>query len=392
MDVKNTLKAIRLKLPKVLAITLFAFLLSTVMMKPFSFSASAFLSNPEKSDFAITDFYSMLADSREVREVDRDIAIIDLKGLDREGIARVLDMMPGLNPAAVGLDVLFAQPREAEADDHLMVAISQCPRLVLAASTAESAKKPGVFDWKERSFFADDLAEIPSGVTNFPTKYPKSTIREFKPFFPMEAKGDSSLSFATAVAAIGRPGSYSALKERGRDKESISFHSRTFLTFLPEEIEANRELLEGRILLLGDMSDLTDMHATPVTSTMSGVEIHANALSTIVHGEYLNPLSEGSNIAIALLLCFIIILMASVIPIKVKGLVIRLSQVVLLFAVVYVGYVVFLNHNIVVDFSYALLMIAFGMFANDIWLGGEYVIMDRLIPRYKSSLLKKHLK
>lgn len=128
MDVKNTLKAIRLKLPKVLAITLFAFLLSTVMMKPFSFSASAFLSNPEKSDFAITDFYSMLADSREVREVDRDIAIIDLKGLDREGIARVLDMMPELNPAAVGLDVLFAQPREAEADDHLMVAISQCPR------------------------------------------------------------------------------------------------------------------------------------------------------------------------------------------------------------------------------------------------------------------------
>ncbi len=47
----------------------------------------------------------------------------------------------------------------------------------------------------------------------------------------------------------------------------------------------------------------------------------------------------------------------------------RITQVALLYFVVRLGYSLFLDHNMVIDFSYALLMLAFGLFACDIWIG-----------------------
>ena len=171
------------RLLKAIGITTLAFVLSTVLMRPFSFSASAFLSNPEKSDFAITDFYSIVADARPVRTIDDRIVIINLSGLDREGIASVLDLMPLLAPQAVGLDVAFIEPHDD--DTHLLQAIAACPNLVLPVTLAHDART-GRFSMAEKSFFTDSTAaHVPVGATNLPAKYAKSTIREFQSYFPL---------------------------------------------------------------------------------------------------------------------------------------------------------------------------------------------------------------
>jgi len=382
---------------KALGITSLAFVLSTVLMRPFSFSASAFLSNPEKSDFAITDFYSIVADARPVRTIDDRIVIINLSGLDRDGIASVLDLMPLLSPQAVGLDVAFIDPRED--DSHLLSAIAACPNLVLPVVLSHD-KESGRFAVAEKSFFSDSTAaHVPVGATNLPAKYAKSTIREFQTYFPLADNGsdqqgettDSLPSFVTAVATVASQHAVDRLKKRGNDIETINFPSRSFRIFTPEEIADNAHLIAGRIILLGDTEDLADMHATPVTSTMSGVLIHAHALATIIHESYLDSFTRTQNIALAFGLCFIVVLASVMLPIGIKGLVIRVIQVLLLYFVVRLGYSLFLDQNLVIDFSYALLMLAFGLLACDIWIGVNTILksMTNRLRTLSPSLLTR---
>ncbi len=364
------------RLLKALGITVLAFTLSTMLMRPFSFSASAFLSNPEKSDFAITDFYSIVADSRPVRQIDDQIVIININGLDRDGIASVLHLMPLLQPAAVGLDVAFIEPRED--DTRLLAAIKACPNLVLPVSLAHDTDSDS-FTIAETSFFSDSTAaDIPVGATNLPARYAKSTIREFQTYFPLKDTAgkcnDPVPSFVVAIAGKGRPSMMEALEKRGNRIELINYPSRSFRIFTPEEIADNAHLIAGRIILIGDTGDLADMHATPVTSTMSGVMIHAYALATIVHHEYLDSFSKTENLALAFALCLVVVLTSVMLPIGIKGLIMRIMQVSLLYFVVRLGYTLFLDHNLVIDFSYALLMLAFGLLACDIWIGMTTII------------------
>lgn len=373
------------KLLKALGITILAFMLSSVLLKPFSFSASAFLSNPEKSDFAINDFYSIVADSRPVRHIDDGIVIININGLDREGIASVLDLMPMLQPAAVGLDVAFIEPHDD--DSHLLAAITACPNLILPAALGHNPET-ALFNIAETSFFTDSIAaHISMGATNLPARYAKSTIREFQTFFPLDTpagkNADSIPSFVVAVAQKGSPSLTTQLLNRAKRIELINYPSRTFRIFTPGEIADNAHLIAGRIILIGDTDDLADMHATPVTSTMSGVMIHAYALATIIHGEYLDSLSKAENLTLAFVLCFIVVLTNVLLPVGIKGLIIRILQVSLLYFVVRLGYSLFLDHNLVIDFSYALLMLAFGLLACDIWIGMTTII-NYLIYKYRT--------
>ena len=177
-----------------------------------------------------------------------------------------------------------------------------------------------------------------------------------------------------AIAGKGRPSMMEALEKRGNRIELINYPSRSFRIFTPEEIADNAHLIAGRIILIGDTGDLADMHATPVTSTMSGVMIHAYALATIVHHEYLDSFSKTENLALAFALCLVVVLTSVMLPIGIKGLIMRIMQVSLLYFVVRLGYTLFLDHNLVIDFSYALLMLAFGLLACDIWIGMTTII------------------
>lgn len=387
----ETLRQLAPKLLKALGITILAFTLSMVLMRPFSFSASAFLSNPEKSDFAITDFYSIVADSRPVRTIDEDVIIINLNGLDREGIAQVLELMPLLQPSAVGLDVAFVEPREN--DSRLLDAIAACPNLVMPVSLNHDNQSAN-FSLGEISFFADSTARHAAlGATNLPARYAKSTIREFRTYFPISNSigkyNDSIPSFVVAIAQTARPSQAKLLTDRGNQLEMINYPSRSFRIFKPEEIADNAHLMVGKILLLGDTDDLADMHATPVTSTMSGVMIHAHALSTIIRHNYLDSFSKTENLALAFALCLIIVLTSVLLPIGIKGLIMRIMQATLLYFVVRMGYALFLDHNLVIDFSYALLMLAFGLFACDIWIGLT-TILTGLLKRYRKIIAVRH--
>ncbi len=355
---------------KTLGITFLAFGLSFVLMQPFSFSAASLLSSADGNDFTINDFYNKVADSRHVTTLDSNIVIVDIAACDREGIAEIIETVSLCSPRTVGLDVVFAEPKEH--DSRLIEAIKNCPNLVLAVSVeADSAAK--TFHIDESSYFTPELENVELAAINFPTGSSNRTIREFKPDY-MTAVGKRIPSFALATSRKQSGEIVDSFMKRGNDLEFITYYSRIFKTISPEELADRAEELIDKIVLIGAANDPYDLHVTPVSAAMSGINIHAYTVATILSGRYFYQLHRYTNWAIAFISCFIVIMISLMINIGVKGLIMRIVQVTLLYLTIRLGYYFFIEHNIIINFSYSLMMLTFGLFAGDIWIGMTTII------------------
>lgn len=370
------------KVAKAIGITLLAFGLSLVIMQPFTISLATLVSAKDRQDFNITDFYNIIADGRAVRELDRDIVIVDITGATREDVAFILDVMPDFGPRAVGLDVIFDVPHGDE-DSLLINALDRVPDLAMIVDV-EGERERGAekFTVSEKSFFVSDMAQGRFGASNLPTKFDGGVVREFAVDYPL-VDGGVLPSFPVAVASLVDSSAVSRLRSRGKHLEIINYPSRTFKHVYWENLGDNPDLLRGKIALIGAMENQSDMHATPPQRKLSGIEIHALALSTILNDNYIDSLGSFTNLAIAFVLCFLMAIIHLSLPPEFKSLALRLLQVAVLYAIIRIGYSFFIDHSLIIDFSYTLLMMAFVLFACDIWYGvpGFCRYMRKLISK-----------
>lgn len=373
--------ALAKRLYKAVGITALAFALSSVLLAPFSFSASTLVSAPEKNDFEMTDFYAIVADSRLVRTLDPDIVIVNIDNCDRNAIADVLETVSLCNPAVVGLDVMFKDARDD--DDRLLAAIAECPNLILPAgvTTADDNR----FILSDTVFFFREVKEWPIGVTNLPTKYARGTVREFSTEFAMADSNIALPSFATAVAMKYDPEATEQLKARRRHTELINYPSIDYRKFAPDELADHAHELTDRIVLIGALTEQPDLHPTPIHSQLPGVEIHARAISTILSGRYLTRAAQPVNWLIAFVLCMIVVTTFISLKGNTRGLVMRLLQIGLLYLIIVCGYICYVNYNCIIDLSYALLMLTFGLFACDVW-NGCAAIGQNLFSRFLNKI------
>ena len=91
---------------------------------------------------------------------------------------------------------------------------------------------------------------------------------------------------------------------------------------------------------------------------------------------------------IAVVICFLMVLGAVTIKSGMRGLILRIAQVLTLYLLVRVGYSMFVDHNIVSDFSQAILMIAFGLFSVDLW-NGTVALIDMIRKKVISHKEKR---
>lgn len=364
---KNTPSALW-RLTIACGITLLAFLLSNILMSPFSASTSAFFSVPERNDFTITDFYNIVADSRAVSHLDDNIVIVNIDHSDRNEIADIINVANLAGAKAVCLDVMFDEPRDG--DEPLLSAISQSPLLIQPLVMSKSPQSPDTFSIAAASFFyhTDVDSSTVYAAASLPSKFQKSVVREMQLMFPTRGDGDIP-SLALAVANAVDPQAAARMTERGNKLETINFHSRRFHVLQPDELIDNADLLQGRVVMIGAVNEPSDLHPTPVNAASSGVMIHAHSIATILDGAFMNPIPGSLNIVMAFILCLVIVIINIFWINGAKGLFLRLLQVLLVWASVQLGYWMFVSHNIIIDFSYALLMVTFGLFACDIWNG-----------------------
>lgn len=363
---------------RAVTVTSLAFLLSIFLLQPLSFSALSIFSAPEKKDFTITDLYAQVANNRPVRTIDRDIFLVDIGHSKRNEIAEIINLVNFWQPRVVGVDVLFAATLPD--DSLLLTALNETERLILPVGLEETPD--GDFEIADTHFFYPE-GKATYAASNLPAKFEGATIREFATDYPLKG-GDSILSFPKAIAKAYDPQSLSLLNQRNNKYETIDYPSHDYVTLTQDEIAEAGQMLTDKIVLIGSISDGSDMHSTPVNHYMSGLSIHAASVSTILNGQYYDPAFAWPAWVPACILCFLVLLLRELTkeP-KLKGLLTRLLQIVIVYCAVRIGYHYYVDERRIFDFSYTLLMVTFGLLAADIWLGVVYLVTksSRVIVR-----------
>lgn len=354
---------IPLRFLRALGITILAFLMSFILASPISFSVSSLFSSPDKEDTQLSDFYAQVANRRPVRQLDPEVVAIDIRNADREEIARLMEIVGMCEPKAVGLDVMFGDERDG--DERLIEALKSVPNLVMPLGVEvnpDETVTPTDYSYFHGNFNHEQ------GIVNLASRYERGTIREFPTWF-RSSHEDSIPSFPVAIALTAHPEVKDALIKRNHTIEFIDYPSREFEVIPIEEAPDRIEELMGKIIMIGSFSDASDLHSTPIASMVPGVLIHTYALSTINTGRYYSRPGIWGDWLLAFVLCLFTVWISMVIDARVKGLVVRLIQLVIVYLTVQIGYYLFVDQRIVINFTYTLLMITFGTFASDIWHG-----------------------
>ncbi len=353
---------------KAAGITALAYLLSQLLISPYTASLSALFSSNDKTDFKVSDLFMQVADNRPVRVMEDNLVMVDVGRSGREEIADILFTLAECEPRLVGLDINFEYP--GDNDSILIEALSALPSLVLPLGLNQDGDK---FVISERPFFYESYPQFRYGAINFPTSAEGETVREFPIQFALE-NGDTLPSLVVAMAETVAPQRIRQLRESGDETRIISYHSKELKTIPFEEIIDHAEEFKDKVVLVGTTSETSDIHSIPLRRGVSGLEIHAYALSTLLQGENLKKMPQAVDTVVAILLCFFIVLGAIGIKNGVRGLVVRIAQLSALYFLVRIGYGLLVDKDTVADFSQSILMITFGLLSVDVWNGTAALI------------------
>jgi CHASE2 domain-containing sensor protein len=261
-------------------------------------------------DYEITDIvYSQLHDPSD-EGVQQDIILLNSGSeVNRNRLAKTLQQLQELEPAVVGIDILFDQIRDTRQDSFLNETLRSFPNIVLAAELP-------LYDQQKKQF--DSLTNCHPyfcggqqlGFTNFVSEE-TSTIRLFAPL-QATTKGLEK-AFSVQVAEAYAPERVAQLLQRGGKVERINYTgSSTFGNFykysydqlldsvLFEQIKANARF-KDKIVLVGFVGNhqpgepdldrlftpLNQRYAGKTLPDMYGMEIHANIINMILDGNYI---------------------------------------------------------------------------------------------------------
>lgn len=319
--------------------------------------------NPSQSyfDVDITDYFVSFLHQVTTKQPHSasEILLIDITGLDREGLAALLLKIGTYEPGVTAVDVYLEDAGNARANAELKKALGTQCRLVIGQQLSRDGKTIPVNQVFDQSGV--------KGVLNFISHDSTSVIR----FIPVKLIKDK-LCFAAAAAVQYNPDLLDQLKNRGNLTERIwydpelAFNKATAgdIMLMTDSTELSMRL-SGKIVLLGNVGmdartwSLEDMHFTPANRNYVGrafpdrygVEIHAYALTTLLTGNYTFEVPEIINLGIALLIVCLGIWWETVLSEKVHPLFRIAIVTIALIASVAAYYFLFRYMHIAVDSS-----------------------------------------
>ena len=360
--------------------TLLAGLMSKTIIYDFT-SASLFAPIEKATDFQLSDFYNTTADMRPVRDLSSSIVIIGIDGMSRHQIAELLNFINMYFPRVIGLDVLFAY---GNADSILLNAIQQTSNIVLAK---DAANVSGTID-------PSLVTSATWGAINLAATDMRDVIRTYQPYV-ITQNNDTIPSFAQALADayLGKH------TPPDLEEKYIYFPSQAFEHYSGAAIldgsytdEQLVSILEDRLVLISDIQNPFDRHVVPLSNLMSGCELHAHILNTILSE---HPVRETPT-TISWIIAVLIALAVSLLNLgfvqnryfsELSGCVMRVVQFGCIVLFLYIGCFCFIQNRVYLKFAPSLLMISFTVLAGDIepvfFLSGKW--MSYWLKKLKSA-------
>lgn len=347
-------------------IAVFVFLILLGMI-PINF----YVLNPMKTalkDFDFNDMrYAKLVNDDKIK-LDTNIVIVNIGRGDREEIAGIIKTVSMYQPRVIGVDALFVGERDNTKDAILRGVFNTTQNLV-AASYVEPADTFFI-----RKDYFDDVTPD-KGYVNFVTEN-IGTRRFYSPFEMIENK--KVPAFTSAIVEKFDSAAYHKLASRHKQVETINYSRRDNKYFIvqPEELTndgIDSFRLRNKIILLGyvnkDQADIEDKLFTPMNEKfagkslpdMNGIVVHANIISMVLEGNYINKTPKWVAWLVAIVVGWIH--MSLFIRYYLENhiwfhLVAKLAQVFSVIFFAYLGIFIFDKFDLKLEMKYTLYVIA----------------------------------
>lgn len=348
-----------------LAATVLGLSLSVVVI--YFLSSVADLVTGGQDEFEFTDIYARVAQRSPVSALCEDVVIVSVDGCSRARIAQVIDAVNFFSPSAVGLDLFFTYP--SEEGELLASSIRDCDVMVLPKAVGHSDSE---------SFFYGDF-EAEYAAVNMTSSSVSDVVREYVTLFETDSVEYRSMAYALAAKA-GKdvPAADGQLR-------NIWFPSTEFDIVDADELvdsegfpfmEAGQRI-KGKIVLIGVVNDLSDVHRTPVDDEMPGILIHAHVIDTILNDRHVNEVGTFWNIFIAFVLCLLFIRLFVFMKNlwdDVGEMVMSVVQLVLMYLFLVLGANLYIRHGIHVDFSLTVVVLGLSVTALSVINGVKFLL------------------
>ncbi len=291
---------------------------------------------------------------------------------DRKIQARLIDKINEYKPEVIGFDVNFPEESYEEADVKLEQAIISAGNVILPIEVELKIEKNKTV----ASSFLFPIEKIKNvaiglGITNTPPDQ-DSVFRKL-PTIIYDKSGQKHPVFAVAIADfyLKNKNFYSPTMLTDKKGNMIinyvgkpgTFTIISAVDVINGEIKTN--VLKNNIVLVGATApDLHDEQITPVSAgrPMSGVEIHANAINTILNNDFLRPLNIYAQLAIFIFLIFSVSLVLMLFRI------INSSIITAVILIIYlIASLVAFEKGIIFDLFYAILTIVLTYLVVVVW-------------------------
>lgn len=303
----------------------FATVFVIVVITYFSVIFNANVFDPIQStfeDLELTDIvFSKFYDSTNV-SLDTNIVIINNGNTTRKALANQLEIINRYQPKVVGIDAFFKQKSSRpDFDSALAYQFSQTKNLVLVVGLRQPNADKDYFDTVIKSnpiftkYAQDGFANVITDTKNF------RTVRETTP--QQYVKDTLKYSFPVKIASLYNKSAVDKLLARGNEKELINYRRntnryRTLDVFDVFEKQDSLQFLKDKIVLIGYMgpnmktkvtediffSPLNPNYVGKTHPDMYGVVIHANVISMILEGKYINMTPDWLEKVLSVLIIF----------------------------------------------------------------------------------------
>ena len=274
--------------------------------------------NNQIQDFQINDIVFSRLNNHEAVARDTNIVLVNIGELKRDGIAEQINIINRFEPKVIGVDIFFSKLKGDKFDLPLAEAFSKVKNLVIV-SRLSNDEKDNMHNVKSIPLFSQYAR---SGFANFIDEEEFRTVRNLRPIEYCDK--DLVMAFSVKIAETYNPVATKKVFDRNNEAEIIYFERNLnkYRVIDCEEVFNKRDsfgFVKGKIVLFGYLGpnvntlSTEDNFYTPMNPNyigkaypdMYGMVIHANIISMILDGNYINSMPDKFGLILIILLAYL---------------------------------------------------------------------------------------
>ncbi|WP_421875254.1 CHASE2 domain-containing protein [Marinoscillum sp.] len=373
------------------------------------------------ADFEMSDL--VMSKLRDAPPASEDIVVVNIAHANREEIGYMIQILEKYQPSVIGVDVTFASPKPYAEDSVFEQTLAMYDNVVIGSElrlpVLETEHVNYGFDTlvvpEERLAQHADFGFV-NLLTNAENQEDVKFCRELVLRARIRNMEEEQLAFAVKLAQYKDPEATQVFLNRGNVIETVNYKgnvigaqstlgTRYFALDIHEVFNEafTPDLLKDKVVIMcflgayiGDLNTRQDLYFTPLNKNyvgkaepdMFGGVIHANTVSMILEGDYIDSMSQNTGIVLAILTCLVIVFcfkwVYGALPKWYDGIT-KIVQLVLVIGISILMMVLFNWYNYKAELSLVIIVIALSGDSIEVYHG---VVKNLFSKRERAQLFK----